>query len=109
METVRLLLCRHDSGGQKTAEPIGEWNQGRVVAKGNKVTHYLNGKKTVSYDRSSEAYKKIWEMSKYKKSKPMFGSVKQGHILLQDHADEGFFQKYQDSESVKIIIIFVAI
>ena len=78
--------------GKKQLNPIGEWNQGRVVAKGYKVTHYLNGKKTVSYDRSSEAYKKIWEMSKYKKSKPMFGSVKQGHILLQDHADEVSFR-----------------
>lgn len=73
--------------GKKDEKPIGEWNQARIVAKGSKVTHYLNGKEVLSFDRKSEAYKKAWELSKYNKSVPMFGDVKQGHILLQDHAD----------------------
>lgn len=71
----------------KKVNPIGEWNQARIVAKGTKVTHYLNGEKILSFDRSSESYKKAWELSKYKDSKPMFGDAKKGHILLQDHGD----------------------
>ena len=78
--------------GKKQLNPIGEWNQGRVVAKGNKVTHYLNGKKNCQLRPFERSLQKIGEMSKYKKSKPMFGSVKQGHILLQDHADEVSFR-----------------
>lgn len=76
----------------KQVNPIGEWNQARIVAKGTKVTHYLNGKKILSFDRSSEQYKKAWQLSKYKNSKPMFGDVKEGHILLQDHGDEVSFR-----------------
>lgn len=76
----------------KQVNPIGEWNQARIVAKGTKVTHYLNGKKILSFDRSSEQYKKAWQLSKYKDSKPMFGDVKEGHILLQDHGDEVSFR-----------------
>lgn len=68
--------------------PVGEWNRGRVVAKGSKVTHYLNGKKIISFDRKSDAYKQAWQQSKFKDSKPMFGDVKEGHILIQDHVDE---------------------
>lgn len=71
----------------KKVNPTGEWNQARIVAKGTKVTHYLNGKKILSFDRSSEAYKKAWQLSKYKDCQPMFGNVKAGHILLQDHGD----------------------
>ena len=73
--------------GSKKDNPPGEWNQARIVAKGTKVTHYLNGKKVLSFDRKGDVYKKAWELSKYNKSEPMFGDVTQGHILLQDHAD----------------------
>lgn len=71
----------------KKDSPIGEWNQARIVAKGSKVEHYLNGKKVLSFDRKSDTYKRTWELSKYNKCEPMFGDVNQGHILLQDHGD----------------------
>lgn len=71
----------------KKVNPIGQWNQARIVAKGSKVTHYLNGKKILTFDRKSEAYKKAWQLSKYKNCQPMFGDVKAGYILLQDHGD----------------------
>jgi len=72
---------------KKKDKPIGEWNKARIIAKGSKVEHYLNGKKVLSFDRKSSDYRKTWELSKYKNSVPMFGDVKQGHILLQDHGD----------------------
>lgn len=71
----------------KKVNPTGQWNQARIVAKGSKVTHYLNGKKILTFDRKSEAYKKAWQLSKYKNCQPMFGDVKAGYILLQDHGD----------------------
>lgn len=75
--------------GKKTLMPVGEWNQGRVVAKGSKVTHYLNGKKVISYDRKSQAYKDaVLNISKFKKAQPLFGSIEKGYILLQDHQNE---------------------
>ncbi|MDR1332475.1 MAG: DUF1080 domain-containing protein [Tannerella sp.] len=67
--------------------PVGEWNQARIVSKGSSVEHYLNGKKTVSFDRKSKAYADALELSKYKGSVPTFGNVGQGHIHLQDHGD----------------------
>ena len=73
--------------GSKKENPPGEWNQARIVAKGSEVTHYLNGEEVLSFDRKGDIYKKAWELSKYNKSVPMFGDVKQGHILLQDHED----------------------
>ena len=76
----------------KKDRPIGEWNQARIVAKGTKVDHYLNGKKVLSFDRNSEKYKEAYKLSKYNGSEPMFGNVEKGHILLQDHQDEVSFR-----------------
>lgn len=72
---------------KKKDKPIGQWNEARIVAKGSKVEHYLNGKKVLTFDRKSADYRKTWELSKYKDCVPMFGDVPQGHILLQDHGD----------------------
>jgi hypothetical protein len=68
------------------------WNHARIVAKGTKVTHYLNGIKILSFDRGSPSFKEAWKLSKYKDSDPPFGQVKSGHILLQDHGDEVSFR-----------------
>lgn len=72
--------------------PTGEWNSGRIVVKGSKVTHYLNGKKVLTFDRESDVYEEAWNLSKFKGSKLVFGRVKTGHILLQDHSDEVYFR-----------------
>jgi len=77
---------------QKQQNRVAEWNNARIVAKGTQVTHYLNGKKILSFDRNSDRYKEAWKLSKYKDSEPPFGQVKKGHLLLQDHGDEVSFR-----------------
>ena len=78
--------------GKKEMKATGEWNSARIVVKGSKVTHYLNGKKVVTYDRNSQTYRDAVGLSKFKDAKPLFGTVEKGHILLQDHQDEVSFR-----------------
>jgi hypothetical protein len=75
----------------KTAAPIGQWNHVRILAKGKQVTYWLNGRKTVEFERGSQAFRSAVAASKFRDI-PGFGEWADGHILLQDHGDQVSFR-----------------
>ncbi|WP_126244919.1 3-keto-disaccharide hydrolase [Chitinophaga rhizosphaerae] len=71
---------------------IGEWNHGRVVVyPDNRVEHWMNGHKVVSYTRGDNIYKALVARSKYEKY-PNFGLAEKGRILIQDHGNNVSFR-----------------
>lgn len=88
-----ILPARAD----KKVKPIGEWNQGRIVVKGDHIEHWLNGEKVVEFDRTSPEFKAHFEASKFKKDTG-FGSRTGGHILLQDHNNLVYFRNLRIKE-----------
>jgi hypothetical protein len=75
----------------KKLNPPGEWNQSRIVVKGNRVEHYLNGAKTVEFEFGSAQLKEAITQSKFKSAKG-WGEKVTSPILLQDHNDEIAFR-----------------
>ena len=75
----------------KPLRPVGEWNQSRVLVKGNHVEHWLNGRKVVEYELGSPELRAAIAKSKFK-DVAGFGTKIPGHILLQDHGDEVAFR-----------------
>jgi len=75
----------------KPLRPAGEWNISRVLVQGNRVEHWLNGKKVLEFELGSEAVKAAVATSKFKKF-PDFGDRIRGHIMLTDHQDETWFR-----------------
>jgi hypothetical protein len=65
---------------------VGEWNHARIVVKGRHVEHWLNGFKTVEYERGTQMWRALVDHSKYKVW-ARFGEAPKGHILLQDHGN----------------------
>ncbi len=87
----------------KQVNPVGQWNQGRIISKGMHVEHWLNGKKVVAYERGSAAFREAVALSKYKapeyNANGRFGEAPTGHILLQDHGENVSFR------SIKIRVV----
>jgi hypothetical protein len=64
--------------------PAGQWNEARIIAKGNHVEHWLNGVRVVSYDIGSPDWENRMRNSKFAKF-PEFGKKPRGYFVLQDH------------------------
>jgi hypothetical protein len=76
---------------QKPLGPVGEYNQARIVFRGDHGEHWLNGEKVVDFDLDSDAFKERFKESKYEPI-PGFADKRKGHIVLQDHGDDVWFR-----------------
>jgi hypothetical protein len=76
---------------------VGEWNHARIVVKGAHVEHWLNGFKTVDYERGTQMWRALVDHSKYTVW-PTFGERPTGHILLQDHGNKVSFRSIKVRE-----------
>ena len=68
----------------KKVNPPGQWNQSRVIVKGNHVEQWLNGAKTVEFELGSDDFKARIAKSKFAKV-AKFGEKTASPILLQEH------------------------
>ena len=86
---------------KKKVNPAGEWNTIRIVSKGKKVEHWLNGKRILAFTRGSKAFKEGVAKSKFNKAVPPFGMVDKGYILLQEHGGVVSFKNIKINELKK--------
>lgn len=79
------------AGGKQVSltRPAGQWNHGVIVANGNFVEHWLNGRKVVDMEIGSAEWNARFARSKYPGD---FGCVVEtyaksasGHLAFQDH------------------------
>ena len=83
-----LIAARAD----KSAAAVGQWNHVRILSKGKHVTFWLNGRRTVEFERGSAAFRAAVAASKFRDIDG-FGEWNDGHILLQDHGDQVGFRR----------------
>jgi hypothetical protein len=95
--TVGSLYDLIPALSDKQVNPIGDWNNARIVAKNNHIEHWLNGKKVVEYDRGTQIYRALVQKSKYS-TYPDFGEATEGYILLQDHGNQVSFKNIKIKE-----------
>lgn len=81
----------------KHINPAGEWNTARIIYNNGHVEHWLNGKKVVEFDESSEAFDARFNGSKWKEY-PDWNKSKTGAISLQDHGAPVFFRNIRIRE-----------
>ena len=87
-QTAALYVIKAAEG--KTLKPHGEWNRGRIVAKGNHLEHWLNGVKVMEIEVDSEDWNERKAASKFK-NREGFGTF-EGPIHLQEHGGEVWYR-----------------
>ena len=81
----------------KPSKAPGEWNASRIVVKGNRVEHWLNGKNVLTYELGSDAVKAGLAKSKFTKFLD-FGTKIDGHIMLTYHQDDCWYRNIKIRE-----------
>jgi hypothetical protein len=77
--------------------PADQFNESRILVRGHRVEHWLNGERTIAYELGSPAVMAAVARSKFKDVKG-FGTRVRGHILLQDHGGEIWFRNLKIRE-----------
>ncbi|MFO1053750.1 MAG: family 16 glycoside hydrolase [Planctomycetota bacterium] len=75
----------------KTLQPVGVYNDGRIVVRGWHVEHWLAGKKVVDVDLSTDEMKQRIAASKFA-AWSGFAKSDRGLLVLQDHGDEVWYR-----------------
>jgi hypothetical protein len=86
------------AAADKPLRPAGEWNTSRIVVRGARVEHWLNGKHVLTYELGSAAVRAGVEKSKFK-GHPGFGEKIAGHIMLTYHQDECWYRNLKIRET----------
>jgi len=76
----------------KSLKPRDQINKGRIVVNGNRIEHWLNGKKVMSTVVGSDEWNEGIAASKFKGIEG-FGETPLGHIMVQDHGGAVWFSK----------------
>ena len=76
---------------KKKLNPVGEWNNSKIVVNNGHVEHWLNGEKVVEFEAGNEAWMKEKAEGKWKDF-PDYGIAKRGRIALQDHGNKAYFK-----------------
>lgn len=102
IEGNRTLASLYDlipaQKNKRMVKPVGEWNTARVmVYPDNRVVHFLNGEKVLSFERGSEGFRKLVAGSKFKDFKD-FGEIPAGSLMIQDHDDKVYFKNVRIRE-----------
>ena len=83
---TRLTGDNYDlhAAAERTMNPTGEWNTGRIVVDGDHVEHWLNGRLTVEYELYTDGWEELVAKSKFGVEE-FYARAPAGSIGLQDH------------------------
>ena len=87
------LYDLYEPNDTKHLKPAGEFNQARIVVKGDKIEHWLNGQLIVSATVGDEQWQRRVAASKFS-DVPDFSLNPRGKLMLTDHGSEVWYRNF---------------
>ena len=81
----------YEPGDAKQLRPVGEFNHSRIVVRGNRIEHWLNGARIVSANVGTGEWQQRVAESKFHNVEG-FGENRSGLIMLTDHGSEVWYR-----------------
>jgi hypothetical protein len=100
LPAVNLTAADYDMSAaaeDKPLNPVGEWNNSRIVVNGAHVEHWLNGGKVLEFERWNDEWETLKNESKWGEF-PDYGMAATGHIVIQDHGSVFWFRNVKIRE-----------
>ncbi len=82
-----LFFCMAPS--RDATRPLGEWNEGRIVAKGTVIQHWLNGEAVIDFDYTDPRWAKEIELLRIRGANL---AARGAFLRLQDHGADVWFR-----------------
>jgi len=82
-----LFFCM--APARDATRPVGEWNEGRVVAKGTVLQHWLNGAAVIDFDYTDPKWAKEIELLRIRGANL---AARGAFLRLQDHGQDVWFR-----------------
>lgn len=79
----------------KPNKPAGQWNDARVVARGSRIDHYLNGQLVAAAETRGLEWQYRIATSKFYGLDRFGEPVGENHIMLTDHGGEVVFRNFR--------------
>ncbi len=87
------LYDLYEPNDAKQLKPSGEFNTARIIVRGDKIEHWLNGHLIVSATVGDEQWERRIASSKFS-DVPDFGRHPLGKIMLTDHGSEVWYRDF---------------
>ena len=87
------LYDLYEPSDSKHLKPAGEYNQARIVVRGNRIEHWLNGALVVSATIGDDEWNRRIAASKFNDAKA-FARNARGKLMLTDHGSEVWYRNF---------------
>ena len=87
------LYDLYEPSSDKKLKPAGEWNQAKIVVRGNRIEHWLNGQQIVTATIGDSEWQKRLSESKFSEC-PDFSQQPKGKLMLTDHGSEVWYRNF---------------
>jgi len=92
-KSAGALYDLYEPAPDRVLKPVGEWNEARIVVRGERIEHWLNGVQIVAATVGSEEWEKRIAESKFTDEED-FGKNRSGRIMLTDHGSDVAYRKF---------------